>query len=296
MESKRVKTSIGTFVEYESPEIIDEEKAFDIESLNEELAMTYYLNLPIGVDTRASKISYFTLDDLDGSDIEEEESELPFKRGIGMTKEDFEQYVLNVDENALPIHNSILKEIAERDRKEAMKLYWSNNRAIKAFIVALMVSAIGSSIATMVDIKIGPVKIIPDYGITVDRIVECVTEDGPTSLNELALSAHTSPNAILYKNGLKTMDEALGKRIKVTYTFEKNDPLYSRTVKLIEGKTYENMELYKIAHDNNISLQTFRDLNEDNTYEHNNGLRFEHDFAIVPCFPTKETQTFMAKK
>lgn len=299
MESKRVKTSIGTFVEYKSPEIIDEEKVLKIEQQNEEFAKKYYSNLQIGVDTRnnSSKISYFTRDDLDFRDVEEKvEPELPYKRGVGFTNKDFEQYVLNVDENALPIHNSILKEIAERDKKEAMKLYWSNNRAIKIFITTLMVGAIGSSIATMVDIKIGPVKIIPDYGITVDRIVECVTEDGPTSLNELALSAHTSPNAILYKNGLKTMDEALGKRIKVTYTFEKNDPLYSRTVKLIEGKTYENMELYKIAHDNNISLQTFRDLNEDNTYEHNNGLRFEHDCAIVPCFPTKETQTFMAKK
>lgn len=299
MANNRITTSIGTFVKYESPEIIDEEKALSTEKENEEKIQSYFSDLQIGVDTRnkASKISYFTRDDLDLRDAEKVvDPELPYKRGIGMTRDDFVNLILESDPNALPMDKSTKKSVTKRDKLEAIKTYLTNNKGVSTFLGISLVSALSLGIITGIDIHNGPVKIIPENGITIDRIVECITEEGPTSLNELALSAHTSPNAILYKNGLKTMDEALGKRIRVPYTFEKGDPLYTYSIGLVEGKTYETMELYRLAHSFGVSLQTLRDLNKDNSYEHNNGLRFEHDRLIVPCFPTKEAQVFIAKK
>ena len=297
MEKGSIETSIGTFVPFDGIEV-SEEKQAETEEKNEKKVKELQ-NIEVGVNNtnKGKKIHYFSLCDLNCSDVPtEEEDELSHKNGVGITKKDAEKYGYSAGEDELERDKKSKEKSSRKDSLYVLRDRLSNNKNGKIAISVLCASALGFGTATAIDIHNGPIHVVQDNSVTINRIVESVTETGPTSLEELAESAHTSSSAILDANGLKTMDEAIGKRIRVPYTIDKNNLLYAYHKGLTQGKTYEIMELYKIAHDYDISLQTFLDLNKDITYKHGNGIRFKFDYAIVPCFPEKKAQEFSVRK
>lgn len=297
MEKGSIETSIGTFVPFDGIEV-SEEKQAETEEKNEQKVKELQ-NIEVGVNNtnKGKKIQYFSLCDLNCSDVPtQKEDELSHKNGVGITKKDAEKYGYSAGEGEIERDKKSKKKSSRVDSLYVLRDHLLDNKKGKIAISVLCASALGFGTATAIDIHNGPIHVVQDNKVTINRIVEEVTQAGPTSLIELAESAHTSPNAILYANGLKTMDEAIGKRIFVPYTFKQGDPLYTYQIDLTQGKTYETMELYRIAHNHDVSLQTFLDLNKDITYKHGNGIRFKFDYAIVPCFPEKKAQEFSVRK